>query len=206
MPCTGKDTLSSQLIERDPIFVLFRKHRAVPAALLHEQEHVYINVIPETFQVLAENGEFIQSHSRYGKMYGVSKAEYTAFIHMQKIPLIHVGKYENLAILRQGGLSEGLSVLLWADRTTVQSRLLERHQHRTDGIEERLMAYDQEVAQLCSAASEGNLDFHLVFENNGADPRAASEALLTFLRTPAAWSAEAAQAKLAQILQENRSR
>src|SRR5437899_1824989 len=129
MPCTGKDTLSSQLIERDPIFALFRKHRAVPAALLHEQEHAYINVIPETFQALAESGEFIQFHSRYRKMYGVSKTEYAAFIHRQKIPIIHVGKYENLAILRQGGLREGLSILLWADRNTVQRRLLERHLH-----------------------------------------------------------------------------
>jgi guanylate kinase len=204
MPCTGKDTLSWHLVKRDPVFALLRKHRAVSESASHSQEQTYINVSPETFQALAESNSFIQYHGRYGKMYGVSREEYTALLRAQKIPIIHVGKYENLRVLRQGGLQEGLSVLLWANREIVQSRLYERHQHRTDGVEERLMAYDQEVAQLRHAVTEGDLDFHLVFENNGADPGAACEALLTILRTPSAWSTTATQTRLRQLLQDNR--
>ena len=68
------------------------------------------------------------------------------------IPIIHAGKYENLRSLRECGLHTGLSVLLWADRPIVQARLLERHTQRTDEVEERLAAYDQEVAQLESFA------------------------------------------------------
>jgi len=205
MPCTGKDTLSLQLVQRDPVFALLRKHRAVSASSFQENERTYINVLPETFQTILKNNGFIQFHERYGKMYGVSKSEYTALVQAQKVPIIHVGKYENLPVLRQGGLQEGLSVLLWADRSTVRSRLQERHRHRTDGIEERLVAYDQEVAQLWHTVKEGHLDFDLVFENNGADPCAASEALLTLLRTPSAWSKEVALATLMRLLRENRA-
>ncbi len=204
MPCTGKDTLSWQLTKRDPVFALLRKHRAVPASALHNQEQTYINVSPQTFQALIESNSFIQYHGRYGKIYGVSREEYTTLVHAKQIPIIHVGKYENLCPLRQGGLQEGLSVLLWTNRDIVQTRLRERHQHRTDGVEERLIAYDQEVTQLKQAVAEGDLDFQLVFENNGADPGAACEALLALLRTPTAWSTTATQAKLMKLLQENR--
>jgi len=204
MPCTGKDTLSLSLVERDPTFVLLRKHRAVPLPSLHSQEDTnYINVLPETFQALATNDRFLQFHERYGKKYGVSKDEYARLVRDQKIPIIHVGKYENLRALRLGGLQAGLSVLLWADRAIVQSRLQERHQHRADGVEERLIAYDQEVAQLKHAAADCS-DFDLIFENNGADKGAACEALLTLLRTPSAWSKDRAQATLTQLFQKAR--
>jgi hypothetical protein len=72
-------------------------------------------------------------------MYGVSKEEYAALIDAARIPIIHVGKYENLRSLRESGLHTGLSVLLWADRPIVQTRLLKRHTQRTDGVEEHLI-------------------------------------------------------------------
>src|SRR5260370_2588007 len=133
MPCTGKDTLTHQLIERDPSFAFLRKHRADPSSQPPREDNTYIHVSPETFSSLAQNSGFLQFHGRYGRMYGVSREEYAALIDAARIPIIHVGKYENLHALRENGLHTGLSLLLCADRPIVHSRLLERHKQRTDG-------------------------------------------------------------------------
>ena len=200
MPCTGKDTLTHQLIERDPSFAFLRKHRADPSSQPPREDNTYIHVSPETFSSLAQNSGFLQFHGRYGRMYGVSREEYAALIDAARIPIIHVGKYENLHALRENGLHAGLSLLLWADRPIVHSRLLERHKQRTDGVEERLVAYDQEVAQLKSCAALGELDFDLVFVNNGPDPVVAADTLLSLLRSPHIGSKKEAQHELSRFL------
>jgi hypothetical protein len=47
-----------------------------------------------------------------------------------------------------------------------------------------VVADDQEVAQLKSFAAPGELDFDLVFVNNGPDPAVAADILLSLLRSP----------------------
>ena len=76
MPCTGKDTLSQKLIERDASFMLLKKHRAVATPQTRASDATYFDISPEEFQAMAHSGEFLQYHSRYGKMYGVSRAAY----------------------------------------------------------------------------------------------------------------------------------
>jgi hypothetical protein len=93
-----------------------------------------------------------------------------------------------------------LSGMPWADRPIVHARLLERHTQRTDGVEERLVAYDQEVAQLKSFAALGELDFDLVFVNNGSDPAVAADTLLSLLRSPHIGSKKEAQHELSRLL------
>jgi len=185
MPGTGKDTLSQGLLERDQTFAFFKKHRAGAATQSRAEDDSYVNVSPETFQSLARCDGFLQYHHRYGRMYGVSREIYINLVHAGKIPLLHVGKYENLQVLRKGGgLQDGLSVLLWADRAIVQARLQERHKSRTDSVEERMLAYDEEVAQLKKYLAQGTglLDFDLLFINNGSDPDIAADQLLSLLQ------------------------
>lgn len=182
MPGTGKDALTQKLVERDPTFTFFKKHRALSSPLQSDEE-TYINVSPEAFLAIAHSNGFIQYHHRYEKMYGVAKEAYEQLIQAAKIPIIHVGKYENLLSLRKGGLQKGLSLLLYADRHIVQSRLYERHKIRTDGAQERLLAYDEEVAQLQKYMEQGELDFDLYFVNNGSDINLAADQLLSFLRS-----------------------
>ncbi len=184
MPGTGKDTLSQGLCERDQTFAFFKKHRAGPATQSPAEDDSYLNVSPETFHHIAHSDGFIQSHHRYGRMYGVSRETYANLVHADKIPLIHVGKYENLQVLRKGGLEDGLSVLLWADRAIVQARLQKRHMSRIDSVEERMLAYDEEVAQLKKHVIQGRglLDVDLLFLNNGSDPAVAAGHLLALLQ------------------------
>ena len=200
MPCTGKDTISQQLVNRDPAFAFFRKHRAVSSAFVQGDSYTYIDISPEAFQSLVETGGFFQFHSRYGNKYGVAKAEYDVLQQAQKIPIIHVGKYENLLTLRRSKLQDAFSVLLWADRAVIRSRLEQRHKNRADGIDERLVAYDQEIEQLKHYSAEGSLDFDLVYENNGDNSVTATEEVLTLLRTPFSWSKSTAQTSLLQLL------
>lgn len=183
MPCTGKDTLSQKLIERDASFMLLKKHRAVATPQTRASDTAYLDISPEEFQAMAHSGEFLQYHSRYGKMYGVSRAAYQTIVDSSHIPIIHVGKYENLHALRKEGLQQGLSLLLWADRHIVQARLQERHAYRSDSAEERIVAYDEEVAQLKKFGSQAMLDFDLLFVNNGTDREQAADHLLASLRS-----------------------
>ena len=184
MPGTGKDTLSQGLFERDQTFAFFKKHRAGAATQSRAEDDAYVNVSLETFQDIARRDGFIQYHSRYERMYGVSKETYENLVHTNKVPLIHVGKYENLQVLREGGLQDGLSILLWADRAIVQARLQERHKSRIDSVEERMLAYDEEVAQLRKHVTQdtGPLDFDLLLLNNGSDPDIAADQLLSLLQ------------------------
>ncbi len=184
MPGTGKDTLSQGLVERDQTFVFFKKHRAGAATQSQTEDNAYINISIEMFQDIARRDGFIQYHSRYGRMYGVSRETYTNLVHTGKIPVIHVGKYENLQVLRHGGLQDGLSILLWADRAIVQARLQERHKSRIDSVEERMLAYDEEVAQLKKYMAQGTglLDFDHLLLNNGSDPDVAANQLHSLLR------------------------
>lgn len=200
MPGTGKDTLSQKLVEREPSFTFFKKHRANPSLSATEENDTYISISPEAFHATACRDEFIQYHSRYGKMYGVSKEQYVTLTQSSRIPLIHVGKYENVQDLRTGGLQEGLSLLLWADRNIVRTRLQERHRQRADSVEERLLAYDEEIAQLKHYASQGALDFDLIFVNNGADPDMAVEQLLSLLQSHSPGSTKETQAQLCSLL------
>ena len=124
MPCTGKDTISHRLTEINPTFAFFRKHRSAQSSQAHQRDDTYIPTSPEEFWRIAHTDGFIQFHQRYERMYGVSKEEYRALINAHKIPIIHVGKYENLRVLREGGLQGGLSLLLWTDR---KYRLLSPH-------------------------------------------------------------------------------
>jgi guanylate kinase len=133
-------------------------------------------------------------------MYGVSKEEYTACIKAGTIPILHVGKYENLRYLRESGLHSGIGLLLWTDRAVVQSRLTERHKYRVDGIEERLVAYDEELAQLKSHLALGELDIDLVFANNASDPSTAVDALLSLLRSHPLRSSKEANEELSRLL------
>lgn len=199
MPCTGKDTLSLKLIERDPTFVLFRKHKADQKQLRQDDE-TYISVSVEQFQEMAQQDAFMQYHTRYGRYYGVSREEYARLVQIGKIPIIHVGKYENLRYLRANGLTNGLSLLLWARRDVVRTRLEERHRHRPDGVDERLVAYDEEIKQLKQHAEAGTLDFDLVFTNNGPDSSAAADELLTLLHSCKPGSQEEANDEIRHIL------
>jgi hypothetical protein len=99
MPGSGKDTLTHKLVARDPSFAFLSKHRADPSSRPPGEDNTSIPVAPETFWSFAQSGGFLQFYGRYGRMDGVSRQAYAALIDTARIPIMHVGKYENLKVL-----------------------------------------------------------------------------------------------------------
>jgi guanylate kinase len=173
-PASGKDTLTEELNNRDSRFSHFKKHKIASGGKLDETYHL---TSKERFDDMVQNNEFVQFHYRYDRGYGVSLDELLKMKEDNKIPIIHVGKYENIAKFRQFGLRNILSVFIFTDRNSTKDRLIKRHTDNPDEVEKRLSAYDEEIDMLRRAASQNRrLDFDLVIKNNGSSvERAASE-------------------------------
>jgi len=86
---------------------------------------------------------------------------------LNKIPVIHAGKYENIIKFKEFGIKNILSILIYTDRNTTKKRLELRHSEDISEINKRLDAYDEEIQQLCNIFNNKKvLDFDLVFKNN----------------------------------------
>jgi guanylate kinase len=166
-PASGKDTLSDALAKTDSNFIHFRKHKIASGGKLDDS---YFLVTSSEFEDIKRQGGFIQSHERYGRGYGVSVEEFNRVRFNSQVPIIHVGKYENLKQFRDYGLSKAISILIFTDRNTTAHRLALRHGNDSPEIHDRLIAYDEEISLLREHMNyDGFLDFNLVIENNGSD-------------------------------------
>lgn len=127
MPCTGKDTLSERLCELDPALVHFKKHKADPRVAIAQpiETDKYILISHERFLDKIARSEFLQFHSRYRRCYGVSAKAYAEQLDRKRVPIIHVGRYENLAVLRAAVKEEAMSTLLWCDQAVAKERLMQ---------------------------------------------------------------------------------
>lgn len=179
-PASGKDTLTNKLTELDDRFVHFRKHKINTGGKLDD---TYYLISKEAFDSMAENGEFIQYHYRYDRGYGVSKEELVRLNSIGKIPIIHVGKYENIAKFRDAKLNGVMSVLLFTDKATTKKRLELRHPNNEDEINKRLTAYGEEIEQLKNVYLDNQLlDFNFIFKNNFDDLNLATDSLYDLIR------------------------
>jgi guanylate kinase len=166
-PASGKDTITSEMIKIDNKFTHFKKHKIATGG---KMDDTYFLVPKDTFDEMAENNKFVQYHYRYDRGYGVSYEELVNNKNMGKIPIIHVGKYENIAKFREYGLKNILSILIYTNRDTTLNRLQTRHKDNADEIQNRINAYDEEIKQLCSVYnSNTKIDFDLVIKNNEDD-------------------------------------
>src|SRR5690554_6112528 len=107
-PASGKDTVTKKLVELEPRFCHFKKHRSSDQP---KNDGTYIHVSQDKFSSLLEQGEFLQHHYRYGRGYAVAKGELRKHWDKGEIPIIHVGKYENLLPFRNADVAT-ISVLL----------------------------------------------------------------------------------------------
>jgi len=163
-PASGKDTLTHKLTELDNRFVHFKKHKIATGGKLDD---TYYLISKTEFDHMAETNQFVQYHYRYDRGYGVSYVELERLKKENKIPIIHVGKYENIMKFRESGLKNILSILIYTDKKETEKRLNIRHKDNPYEIEKRLKAYDEEIEQLCEVYNKQKiLDFDLIFINN----------------------------------------
>lgn len=174
-PASGKDTLTNGLKSLDTRFVHFKKHKISSGGKLDDTYHL---VSKDEFDEMAQNGKFVQYHYRYDRGYGVSESELKLLKEINKIPIIHVGKYENIAKFRNFGLKNILSVFLFTDRNITTERLKIRHPNNSIEIEKRLAAYDEEISILKDKIAENvRLDFDISIKNNSNDVEVATHEL-----------------------------
>jgi len=176
-PSSGKDTLSDELFVLKNELVSFTKHKGSNGENKTGNYH-YISI--SQFKDEITKGNFIQYHERYGNYYGIHKAEIEKILDAKKIPVIHVGKYENLrAIMKDERISNPLSILFFVAKEQTKRRLEVRHVDDEAEINQRLQAYDEEISQLRTAFnSDQKLLFHSVFINNYESVEQAGKALL----------------------------
>lgn len=171
-PASGKDTISASLQELNSRFRHFKKHRGSEEP---KDDATYVHVDIKKFNRLAEQGAFVQYHSRYGRGYGVALSELENHWELGELPIIHVGKYENIKPFIDAGL-EVRSVLLMVDKMETKRRLKLRHPRDKEEIAKRLAAYQEERDELAELIRSGiKLAFNLILDNSGNDPQQIAE-------------------------------
>ena len=166
-PASGKDTITSLLVEIDPRFRHFKKHRS---SIQPKTDGAYIHVTPDEFVVMSGQGEFLQYHYRYDRGYGVSFSELNRHWTKGEIPIVHVGKYENIGSLRSQEVA-ATSVLLMVSLAETKLRLEQRHADDTEEVERRTAAYHEERAELAALVKSGStLEFDLMIDGLGKKP------------------------------------
>jgi guanylate kinase len=166
-PASGKDTTTSLLVKLNPRFRHFKKHRGSNQP---KTDGTYIHVTPDEFAVMSDHGEFLQHHYRYDRGYGVSLKELNQHWAKGEIPIIHVGKYENILPLRtqEGNVR---SVLLMVSLAETERRLKQRHVDDAEEVERRITAYREERAELAVLINSGRaLEFDLIVDNSTNNP------------------------------------
>ncbi|XOB90951.1 hypothetical protein ACMC9M_11475 [Pseudomonadota bacterium 24LQ007] len=167
-PASGKDTITRLLVELDPRFCHFKKHRSSNQP---KADGTYINVTPDEFSSMLAQGAFLQHHYRYDRGYGVARSELDQHWAKGEIPIIHVGKYENISPLRTQEV-KATSVLLMVSLSETQRRLQQRHAGDIEEVERRIAAYHEEREELAALVRSGNaLEFDLIVDNSGENPK-----------------------------------
>lgn len=166
-PASGKDTITNLLTKINPRFCFFKKHRGSNTA---KDDNTYIHVEESEFSTMVEQGFFLQHHKRYGRGYGVAKSELKRHWQCGEVPIIHVGKYENIAPLYQQEFCT-VSILLMASLPVTKSRLEKRHPNNKEELNQRINAYLEERRELANLLLDGNnLLFDLIVSNSHNSP------------------------------------
>ncbi|MEO1044889.1 MAG: hypothetical protein AAFX04_05560 [Pseudomonadota bacterium] len=166
-PTSGKDTLTQCLHDLDPCYVMANKFKDSTSG---SSNHIIIS--PAEFDLMIEQEELLQWHSRYGRRYGLSRKTINTALDNRQWPIVHTGKLENLLNIK-GKVHNSLSILLACTPQTIHQRLAERH---AGDLEEQATRFEAAREELQETAH--NLSyFDIIFDNNGNDPVKAAHAL-----------------------------
>jgi len=176
-PASGKDTITRLLLELDPRFRHFKKHRSSDQ---EKADGTYIHVTSNEFSSLLAQGAFLQHHYRYDRGYGVAHSELDQHWAKGEIPIIHVGKYENISPIRTQEV-KATSVLLMVSLSETQRRLHQRHTDDIEEVERRIAAYHEEREELATLIRSGKaLEFDLIVDNSGETPEVIARLIAQF--------------------------
>ncbi len=178
-PASGKDTITEILSEINSDVIAFKKHKSAETGRVDD---TYIFVSHNEFKDMADNNEFIQHHYRYDRGYGVAKKELEKLWAMNKLPVIHVGKYENIHHFYELQNVEIISILLLVSLDETKKRLLERHEEDSKEVQARTNAFIEERIELAELIKEGcDLNFNLIINNTNLSPRNTAQKIINLI-------------------------
>jgi guanylate kinase len=178
-PASGKDTITKEIIKNDNRFSHFKKHKINNGGKLDSS---YILVSQQEFKDIEISGGFLQYHYRYDRGYGVSYDELNKLWNNNKIPIIHVGKYENIHSFFNIKKTQIISILLLTCEQETKNRIQKRHKNDADEISRRMLAYHEERHELSELIELGiELKFDLIIENSYKSPENVSNLILSIL-------------------------
>lgn len=178
-PASGKDTITEKLNRINSKFELFRKHKF---GLGGKKDQTYIHIEEKDFNSLINSSEFIQYHTRYDRGYGVSKKELESLLRLQLVPIIHVGKYENILPFKRFDQISCFNVLLTASKESTIKRLSIRHPNDINEQSKRLAAYNEERQELANLFQSGKeIDFHLIINTDLYSENQVAEIILSVI-------------------------
>ncbi|MEH7224457.1 hypothetical protein V7112_11680 [Bacillus sp. JJ1566] len=163
-PASGKDTLTARLSKIDNRFWHFQKHRGIDGVIPNNQaSSQYINIPRSKFEEMIMRNEFIQYHQRYDRYYGISQKVLKDNINNGKIPIIHVGRIENLYELENKIEDKVIKIFVWAPLNILEQRLNKRHPGNQAELERRLQAASEEFKDLVPVHLKKTFD--IIFKN-----------------------------------------
>ena len=178
-PASGKDTITKALCNSHLPFQHFRKHKS---ARTGKTDSTYIFVDQQQFDAMAARQEFVQYHYRYERGYGVSKQELERIWQRDGIPIIHVGKYENIQFFTKLSNVEITNLLLLTSRQETQRRLEARHGNDRNEIGARLRAYEEERNELADLIRSGrDIAFSGILNNSELPPEDAANLIVRMM-------------------------
>ena len=154
-PASGKDTISEILVNEIKSLTLFKKDKIDN----NGNRKNYNIVSKEEFEKKKSEKEYIQYHYRYNSGYGIARKEIEKHKKKKEIPIIHIGKYENLKKIEKEKIKT-LKILFICEKKETEKRLKKREKNQEE-IEKRLKAYDEEIEEMEKEKKEGELLFDL---------------------------------------------
>jgi guanylate kinase len=144
-PATGKDTVTTALVQLDSRFQLFERMKAGPGRTTG-----YRMTTPDTLNSLCRAGEIVWLNERYNARYAIDRPGLQALIQAGKVPVVHAGQPEVIPAVT-GSMSdvEWTVVELRCSRETAHARIVARD---TGDTPARLAAWDS-TPKLTSASA-----------------------------------------------------
>ncbi len=179
-PASGKDSVTRLLCKADEAFILFKKHRGVAKGTDNKEEYTDISL--QEFKCKAERGDFVQYHSRYGRMYGVEAKRLRSYIGEGKYPVIHVGRINNYVALAEALRKNDIRfchILIWSPLVQIAKRLAVREKGE-EQIKERYSAAQEEFVDIAAALERGEKPYDVVILN--VDVKDTAARILNYIR------------------------
>ena len=162
-PAVGKDTITAELVSREPRFAHFPVIKAGSGRTTG-----YRLVTVDEFDKLDRAGELVVTWHRYGSRYGVAHSTLAELTSAGKIPVIHLGSGPAVQAVTALPPLQWTVVQLWASRETCAARARARN---TGDFAARMAVYDE-------TERIGDDLAHLTIDTDSRTPGEAAQAIL----------------------------